>query len=544
MNGAELLVHILREQGVTFVATLCGNGLNPFYMAARQAGLRVVDSRNEQAASYLADAYARLTRRVGVCAVSSGIAHVNALSGVVNAYYDGAPMLLISGESATIPTGQGKFQELDQPALAAPVCKMSTRVERVRDLGFLTREALRLAQAGRPGPVHLTVPVDVLEAEVPPEAEEWGRPVVWQRPAVSADPDTVQQAAEWIAAAQSPLLVIGSGVFYAGAGAEVARFLTLTDIPAVTPIWDRGIVDSPLPQFLGVIGAASGEPRLLAESDLLVLLGARTDYRVGYAEPTALRPGARLIRVDVDAQELARGAAADLAVLGDPRAIMAAWNRQWEAQGYARHSAWLAVARQRAGEFRARWRDVPSAPPLTGHHIVEALRPYVAQEAVLLIDGGNIGQWAHMLLAADRYPSHWLTCGASAVVGWGLPGAMAARLAYPDRPVILLSGDGSIGFTIAEFEAATRQGLPFVVVLADDRAWGIVVCGQRQRYGECGVVASCMSAVRYDLVAESFGALGIRVECPEELGPAIARGLAAGRPALIHVPVAPGGPAD
>ena len=144
----------------------------------------------------------------------------------------------------------------------------------------------------------------------------------------------------------------------------------------------------------------------------------------------------------------------------------------------------------------------------------------------------------------DRYPGHWLTCGASAVVGWGLAGAIGTRMAYPDRPVLLLSGDGAIGFTITEFESATRQGFPFVVVLADDRAWGIVVSGQDARYGTEGVLSSKLSAVRYDQVAEGLGALGIRVERPEEIGPAVERGLSADRPTLIHVPIGVLGPAD
>ena len=543
MTGADVLVGILREQGVTFVSTLCGNGLNPFYVACQEAGLRLVDTRNEQAAAYMADAYARLTGRIGVCAVSSGIAHVNALSGVVNAYYDGAPLLLISGESDTAYSGQGKFQELDQPALAAPVCKMSACVERVDNLAFQVRQALALAQAGRPGPVHLTIPVDILEAEVSEEQAGRGRPLPLARPCCEGDPEAVREALFWITAAERPLLVVGSGAFYAKAGAALARFIELTDIPTVVPIWDRGVVQRQTPQFFGVIGAASGEPRLLPDCDLLILVGVRPDYRVGYAQPPALSASARLVRVEADASELGRGARADLAILGDPASVLEAWTELWQGGRYRPHNRWLKEARRRDAAFRVPWKTVPPAPPMTGRHIVEALRPFLREETIFLIDGGNIGQWAHMCLA-DGYPEGWLTCGASAVVGWGVPGAMGARLAYPDRPIILLSGDGAITFTIAEYECATRQKLPLVTVLADDQAWGIVVCGQRQRYGPQGVLASRMGPIRYDLVAEGFGAVGTCIERPEEIGPAIARGLAESRPTLIHVPIISAGPAD
>ena len=180
---------------------------------------------------------------------------------------------------------------------------------------------------------------------------------------------------------------------------------------------------------------------------------------------------------------------------------------------------------------------------MTGRHIVDAIRPLLTEDVVFLIDGGNIGQWVHMALA-DHYPSHWLTCGASAVVGWGIPGAMAAKLAYPDRPVLLLSGDGAFGFTVTELESAVRQGLPFVVVVANDEAWGIVVCGQLKEWGEEGVIASRLGAIRFDRVAEALGANGLRIENQEELAPAIRRGFSAGRPTVIDVPISVGGPAD
>ena len=149
-----------------------------------------------------------------------------------------------------------------------------------------------------------------------------------------------------------------------------------------------------------------------------------------------------------------------------------------------------------------------------------------------------------MVLGGDRYPGHWLTCGASGVVGWGIAGGVAAKLAFPDRPVVVLSGDGAIGFGLVELETAVRQNAPFVVVLADDRCWGSVVSGQRHRYGEEGVVGSMLGQVDYAKVAEGLGAVGVRVERAEEIGPAVARGLASGRPTLVYVPVVPGGPGE
>jgi len=339
------------------------------------------------------------------------------------------------------------------------------------------------------------------------------------------------------------VLIVGSGVFYAQAEDALERFATALAIPVVVPIWDRGAVPRPAEHFLGVIGAASGGPSLLPDADLVLMVGARVDYRIGYGHPPTIAKEARVVRVDVDAEELRRGLEPDVGILGDARSVLDQLSEEMRRLEARPHRAWLEESRRRDRAFHARWIETPApvAPPMTGRHVVDALRSFVKDDALFLVDGGNIGQWAHMALC-DRYPGHWLTCGASGVVGWGLPGAMAAKCAYPDRPVILLSGDGSIGFTLTEFESAVRQGIPFVVVLADDRAWGIVLSGQEERYGPDGVLASRLGEIRYDQVAEGLGAIGVRVERPEEIAPAIERGLRADRPTLIHVPIRGLGP--
>ncbi|MFP4057232.1 MAG: thiamine pyrophosphate-binding protein [Candidatus Brocadiia bacterium] len=546
MTGADLLALTLRERNVEFVATLCGNGMNPLYTACHEANIRLIDTRNEQAAAYMADAYARLTRRVGVCAVSSGVAHVNALTGLANAWFDGAPLLLITGESPSSQSDMGKFQELDHVALARPITKYARQVHQPQKVAYYVHEALAAATSGRPGPVHLSIPVDVLAAEVAEGAAIRVSPGPGEvRQDASADPDLVAEAARLIAEAQRPVLVAGTGVFYAEGQDELADLASVAAIPVVVPIWDRGAVDEPSDWFMGAVGAASGQPRLLADADLVVLAGARVDYRLGYCLPPAVPDEATIVRIDVDPAELRSGIEPHLKLLGDPCTVLgqlAHATRRLEAQP---HTEWLQEAQRRRQEFTRPWlgEAPPPAPPMTGRHLVDAIRPVLDDDVVFLIDGGNIGQWAHMALC-ERYPGPWLTCGASGVVGWGLPGAIGARMAYPSRPVLLLSGDGALGFTLAELETSVKHGAPFVVVVADDRAWGIVVSGQRRDYGPEGVLASRMEAVRYTEVAEAFGAAGVRVEEPDGLEPAIRKALAADRTTLIHCPIALGGPAD
>jgi len=546
LTGADILVAELARHGIRWVATLCGNGLNPFYLACKRAGIRLIDTHNEQAAAYIADAYARLTGQLGVCAVSSGVAHCNALTGAANAYFDGAPVLLITGASSGYGARRGVFQEFDQVALAAPICKSASFVTRSTDLAFLTRQAIAAASTGRPGPAHLTVPLDVLEGEVVELADSLpARMFPSMRTVVQPEPELMRQAAKLVSHSQRPLIIAGTGAFYAQAHEEVMEFSEIAAIPIVVPIWDRGVIEEPHPNFLGVVGAASGEPRLLADADLVILVGAQVDYRIGFLKPPAVQKDLRIIRIDSDPCQLRQGVEPDVAIAASPPLCLREMAEEVKRLGAASsHVAWLEESRRRWCLFRERWIKAPLHDrPITGRHIVEAIRPFLTGDIIFLIDGGNIGQWAHMVLA-DHYPGNWITCGASAVVGWGIAGAMAAKLAFPERRVLLLSGDGAFGFTTAELESAVRQGLPFVAVVANDRAWGIVVSGQRQSFGEEGVIASEIGAIRYDEVARAFGANGVRAESAEELQDAIRQGFASGILTVIDVPISVRGPSD
>jgi len=396
VTGAELLVSEFKQLGVTWISTLCGNGLNPLYVACKEAGIRIVDTHNEQAAAYMADAYARLTGRIGVCAVSSGIAHCNALTGVANAYFDGAPLLLITGASAGYGAGRGVFQEFDQIALAEPICKSSKLVSRAGDLLFLFRRAAATALSGRCGPVHLTIPVDVLTSEIDTGVSAKKRDV---RTSVGhVEPKLIAEAVRIIGRAQRPLIIAGTGMFYSGAGAAMMRFSEVSAIPIVTPIWDRGVVEKWHHNFLGVIGAASGEARCLEDADLIIMAGARVDYRVGFLMPPKVSEDAYIIRIDVDASELRQGVDPNMSILADLSEVFDQMSEETLRQGVPPHNQWLREARRRWRVYRSRWIDepLPDSEPMNGRHVVESIRPLLTEDVIFLIDGGNIGQWAHI----------------------------------------------------------------------------------------------------------------------------------------------------
>lgn len=546
MTAADVLVESLRARGIDFLSAVSGNGLGPLLDACRRAQFRVVDTRTEYSAAYLAEAYARLTGKVGVVAASSGIAHVNANAGLMNAWFDGSPVLLITGESARDGADTGVFQEFDHAGFAAPLCKYSVRVEDPSQIEFCLNEALAHAVSGRPGPVHLSIPASVSGAEVPAAPARARRVPARVTPSGSGDPALIEQAAAILRDAQRPLIVAGSGAFYAGAGAEVTDLARWLPAPLTTPIWDRGVVSDTGSNFVGVIGAATGGPDLLSRADVILIVGAQVDYRLGHARAPAIDGEARIVRIDSDPSRLYLGVSPDIAIAGNPRSVLAALADALRGAESTARADWLAESLRANDLFRARFTDNPPSEdgPMTGHHLIEALRPYAEDgETTILIDGGNIGQWAHQVLA-DRYPARWLTCGASGVVGWGIAGAMGARLARPDGRVILLIGDGASHFGLPELEAAVRHDLQFVAIVADDRAWGIVVTEQKAAYGEEGITASLIGEVAYAGLATSYGARGAFTSTLSELRWELERSLTLPSPTIIHAPITTGGPTE
>jgi acetolactate synthase-1/2/3 large subunit len=535
MNNAEFLVRHLKARGVERVFVLCGNGLKPFLDACVACGMPMIDVRNEQGAAYMADLWGRATGSLGVVAVSAGPGHTNALTGLANSWWDGGPMLLISGCSTAATRGRGHFQELEQVAMAAPVCKYARFVARPETLPHELEQAIGAALAGRPGPAHLTVPLDVWTAPAADTTRALPNTPARVVSRAVPDRDGVRAAVEALADARAPVLIAGSGAFYAGAGEALHDFAALTDIPVFSQMWDRGCIRDRWPQYVGVTsGEVNGAYAMLARADVVLTLGARVDYRLGYGRPPVFDAGARFFRVDVDPSELSRTVTPEAAILADPRSALEALAAEW-AQKVDRppHTAWCDQLRQARAAFLARWeeRGREEVCPVPSLRLCRELKPFLDQEVTFLLDGGNIGRWAHMLLW-DRHPAHWHTCGTSGVIGWGLPGAVAARLARPSHPVLLLSGDGSAGFTLAEIETALRFGTPYVAVIAADDAWGIEADSRPSDRRQ----ATTLGPIRFDRVAEALGARGVFIETPSQIGPAVARGLAENRVTVVHVP--------
>lgn len=540
ITGAGLVVDALVASGVRHLFTLSGNQILSIYDAAIGRDLVLVHTRHEAAAVHMADAWGRLTERPGVALVTAGPGHLNAVSALYTALMAESPVVLLSGHAPRAQRGRGAFQEIDQVAAARPVCKAAWLVGSAERLGADMAEALAIAASGRPGPVHLSLPGDLLEARVSAPAS-----LPAARPA-QAPPDRqrVEAALDRLAKAARPLIVTGPAMGRPARRGAVDRLSALTGAPVLVMESPRGVNDPALRGAVACLGAA----------DVVVLVGKPLDFSLRFGEPPAFAADCRFVVAGGAPAAPARAAASrtmlaadlDLAaealvapdtrvaltIDGDPAAVAdalaaAAAARCWPASGWRD-----AVARTRAAVPPA-WEAArrSARAPMHPLRVCAAVQPHLAAGGVLVCDGGEFGQWAQAGLEAEAR----LTNGLAGSIGSAIPMALAARLAHPDRRVFAVLGDGTFGFHALEFDTAVRYGIPIVAVVGNDARWNAEHQLQLAHYGAERAIACELLPSRYDRVVEALGGHGEWVERPEQLEPALARALASGKPACVNV---------
>ena len=523
-SGATRLVEALTAAGVRHLFTLSGNQILSIFDATIGRGISLVHTRHEAAAVHMADAWGRLTEQPGVALVTAGPGHLNALSALYGARMAESPVVLLSGASPRAQRGRGAFQEVDQVAAARPVTKAAWSVENAERVGDDITRALALATSGRPGPVHLSLPGDVLETAVAESAPA----AVSHRPGASHDvagarvltDEQVSTVLAWLAEAKRPLILTGPALARGPRRAAVQRLVEATGAPALPIESPRGLNDPWL----------RGAARVFAEADLVVLLGKPLDFSLRFGQ--AFTRDCRIVSMDVE------GASSDariaLALDADPaggaaRLAELAALRTWPRSSWREQ---VENARQASPPQWAEWRR-SAQEPIHPLRVCAALEPHVAAGAVLVCDGGEFGQWVQ----AGLEPRERLFNGLSGSIGSALPMAVAARLACPDRPVLGVMGDGTFGFHAFELDTALRHRLPIVVVVGNDARWNAEHTLQLRHYGADRAVGCELLPSRYDQLAEALGGHGELVRRPDELEPALARALAAGRPAVVNVAI-------
>ena len=527
LRGADIVARSLQRLGCRCVFTLSGNHIMSIFDAALDAGLDLVHVRHEAAAVHMADAHGRLTGQAGIALVTGGPGHANAVGALYTALAAESPMVLLSGHAATWELGRGGFQELRQADMANPVTKASWTATDAASLGRDIGEAVRVALSGRPGPVHVSLPSDLLDARLDERA------VVW--PAIEPLARTALGAADCgkvlslITAAERPLIFAGPQLSNAAGRAVLTELEASTGTPTIILESPRGLADATLGALRDVAKRA----------DLVVLLGKALDFTIKWASAPEFDPAVRVVAIDPDAALVARARreksdALLLAVEADP-ALAAEKLAAAARRAGPKKSSWLAEARRMLDARPAAWRTVVSSTPDRLHpaEVFRALRPFVERDpdTILICDGGEFAQWGQSMLPVRRR----LVNGVAGAIGGSLSFALAARITEAKAPVFAVLGDGTIGFHISEFETAVRRALPFVAILGNDARWNAESEIQRREYGANRMHGCELSPARYDQVVAAFGGHGEYVERAADLPAAIERALKSGKPACVNV---------
>lgn len=531
VTAAHLLVRTLRRHGVARIFGLCGDHVNSIFDACLDEGVAVVDTRQESGAVHMADGWARVTGEPGVSVVTGGPGHTNSITGIATAWMAGSPVLAISGTFERALRDKGPIQEIDQVDMVRAVTKWARVVDDPARLPHYAAMAFGEAVSGRPGPVHLTIPSDVAEATL--DDADIPIPAPARREAATAPPRAVDAALDLLQRAERPVVIAGSGVWWARAWEALRRFVEIAELPCFTIGMARGSLSDEHPNCLGYADQSLNPvAQEIRDADVVLLLGKRIDFRLAYGALFA--PDATLVQVDIHAPELGRNRTAQLPIQADAGAVLEQMARGAEARGGWKEKPWverLRGGRKAAAEARSADEESGAAPihPL---RIAREVREAAGPDVVWVIDGGDFAQWCRLALPARR-PGHWVRLGALGTLGASIPFGVAARLAKPDCPVVILTGDGGMAFHSWELHTALRFDAPVVVVVGNDLGWGMERELQSAFYGR--TVGVELGEVRYDRVIAAMGGHGERVEDPAELRPALLRALAAGKAACLDV---------
>jgi len=514
MNGSEILGRALANEGVKDLFFLLGGPMMHAEDACKREGLRPIDVRHEQAAALMAQAYARLLQKPGVCMAASGPGVINLTTGVANAYIDCAPVVALGGSSAIGQYGRQTFQEIDQVAMMKPLTKWADRVINVRRIPEMVNTAFQKAMTGKPGPVYLDFPADILYEKVPEERIEWnlsGRELLRPRPL--GEPARVNQLIEALGKAQKPIVLTGGGVIWSQAWKELQTFVEKAGIPFYTTPQGRGVI--PDDHELSYLTMRSNAFR---EADLILIIGTRMNYVIQHAAPPRFNASATIARIDIDADEIASAPRkVDIGIVGDCKAVLeqllAAMPGKVDAKRYADWRNTLA-----AGETKKKTETgggmSMNKTPIHPLRLCEEVKNFMKRDAILVVDGQEILNYGRQSMPTFA-PAHRLNSGPFGMMGVGLPFGLGAKVACPDKQVIVVHGDGSFGLNAMEIDTAVRHKIPVLVVISLNGGW--TADPKKEKTGRD------LGFTRYDKMCEALGCYGEYVEKPEDIGAALVR---------------------
>lgn len=523
VDGSYLVARTLKEEGVEHLFFLMGGPNYEIINNSEDFGIKTIDFRHEQAASMAAHGYARVTGRPGVTTAASGPGTLNLLTGQYTAFVDCAPMITLGGAGPISDFGRDGFQEIDQVGIFEPVSKAVMRPTDPARYPEQVSAAFRTATSGRPGPVYIDCNEDVLYGKVD-EADAAAPPRAVGRARPSGDPDLVRQAVKLLSEASSPMIFAGGGVWWSQAYDELRQFVERTGIPFYTSPMSRGLL--PDDHEMSFPAARSGAFR---QADVVLVVGTRFNWMMTFGNRIA--PTSKIIQIDIYGAELGHNRSIEIGIEGDAKAVLKQMIDEVGRSGFESkaESKWIETLRQADLDRRERVAPLENSEqrPIHPLRLCKELRDVMDRDAILAVDGNEILHYGRQSVPT-YFPGHRLNSGPSGCMGVGLPYAIGAKIAKPEKQVVALHGDGSLGMNIQDFDTAVRHNLPIVIVVSNNEGWTARVEGIRKPGRELGFT-------RFDKVAEALGGYGELVEDPNDIRPALERAFDAGVPAIVNV---------
>jgi thiamine pyrophosphate-dependent acetolactate synthase large subunit-like protein len=531
VHGGKLAARALKQAGVECIFTLSGGHVMAIYDGCLDEGIKVIDVRHEQAAVHAADAWSRLNPgKIGCAVLTAGPGVTDGVTGVANAWRANSPILVIGGQGPFNNLRRGSLQEMDHVAVMQPITKWADTCYDTRRIPDYIEMGSRHAVSGNPGPAFLEIPMDVLSGEV--EWEEVRFPTIrTAAPLIIPPRADIDDALKILAAAKRPVMMVGTSVKWSNASAAVQQFIEQVHIPTFANGMGRGTVKPGTPELLNRV-----RKEAITQCDVFVCAGVLLDFRLGYGR--TIPADAKIIQLDVENELIGTNRSADAAVVGNLAAafdgMLESINGGGETLDY---SAWRDTLIRREAELEAAFAAQLNSDeiPIDPLRLCREIRDFVADKDVILIgDGGDIVAQASKVLPVPE-ENCWMDPGPLGTLGVGMPFALAAQLAKPDKRVLIIYGDGAFGLNGFEYDTAVRFDLPIVGIVGVDAAWGQMARPQAAVYGANRLVATKLNYTRYDKIVEAMGGHGEYCERPDEIGPALARAFAAGKPALVNV---------
>ncbi len=539
VTGGQLVAEALAKRNIRYIFSLSGGHITPIYQYLENSPVTIFDTRHEQAALFMAEAWGKMTRTPGVAMVTAGPGFTNALTGVASAFFSNTPLVIIAGCVGLDNKEKYDLQDMYQEKVISPmvkkalVCPKTSRIPEYVDMAF------RTAASGRPGPVYLEFPVDVLNAGVDPATVKEAETIVASRP---ADLDGAEKMLSMMAEAQNPVVIAGTGVWQANAETELVDFIEKTGMPVFTSLSARGTISDAHPLcFEGALAIRPGAAfAAYIETDLVIVLGTRISLYYMFGD--VFNPAAKMVQVDICPEEIGRNRQVDLPVAGDLKAFLSGCcriinERNLSETLISRFQAWIEKLKtaEKDGKTPAEKDWTSDNTPIHPMRLVREIDRFMDKDDdIVVADGGDTTTWMGMTRTM-KTPGHYLDYGIFGSLGVGLPYACAAKLRHPDKRVLLISGDGSIGFNFMEFENLIRKGLPVVVVICNDLGWGMIRHSQEIRIGHAIEAGTWIGRVDYHKMVEGIGGKGYLVENPAQIRPALEDAFASGKTCLINV---------